>query len=256
MLKSGAAAERFLKRVSIALRYGATPGLPLASMYHAAAGPDRDDEGLRHAIAVTNRTMESGAAIEVSVIAGRLSLVHRDLMPALYVLVRRGRAPDDLDGLTLNARAAYRLVREHNETTAGRLRKQLGLAADGQTDPAYQALAELQQAGLVDRGPFEARASGVPYLSRDGYPYHLFHVVHGDLVKQAKKVSVVGAATEFLRRYLDPATFCHVSKMKSMFRQFLRTEEIDAALAALVAQGAVILAGKGRAGVAVTCRRN
>jgi hypothetical protein len=44
MLKSGAAAGRFLERVGIALRYGATPGLPLASMYHAAAGPDRDDE--------------------------------------------------------------------------------------------------------------------------------------------------------------------------------------------------------------------
>jgi hypothetical protein len=200
--------------------------------------------------------MESGAAIEVNVIAKRLCLVHRDLMPALCGLVRRGRAPDDLEDLTLNARAAYRVVREHTETTAGRLRKQLGLPTGGKADPAYEILGELQRALLVDRGPFEARGSGVPYLSKDGYPYHLFHVVHGDLVNQAKKVNLTGAATEFLRRYLDATTFCHVRKMESMFHQFLRSEEIDAALAALVEQLAVMLAGKGRARVAVSRRGN
>src|SRR5581483_8869451 len=149
-----------------------------------AAGPDRDDDALRHAIALTNHLMESRVAIEVNVIAERLCLVHRELVPSLYVLVRRGRAPDDLEGLTLNARAAYRVIRECGETTAGRLRKQLGLPTSVKADPAYEILAELQRALLVDRGPFEARAAGVPYLSKDGYPYRLVHVAHPDLVNQ------------------------------------------------------------------------
>ena len=113
-------------------------------------------------------------------------------------------------------------------------------------DPAYEILAELQRALLVDRGPFEARAAGVPYLSKDGYPYRLVHLAHPDLVNQAKKLTEIRAAATFLQRYLDGATFCHVRKMESMFKQCLHADEIDAAITMLARKGALTLAGNGR----------
>ena len=58
---------------------------------------------------------------------------------------------------------------------AGDLRKKMGIKSGLQEDPAYQALSELQQHLLVDRGPFIMRERGVPYLSKEGYPYHFFH---------------------------------------------------------------------------------
>ncbi|HEY3886115.1 MAG TPA: hypothetical protein VGL62_12945 [Vicinamibacterales bacterium] len=61
-LRTGNDAIRFLRRVGVALRYGAGAGVPLASMYHAAAGPDRDHAALVHAIEVTNHVLQTAMA--------------------------------------------------------------------------------------------------------------------------------------------------------------------------------------------------
>lgn len=253
MLRTGADAAKFLRRVGVALRYGAGSGLPLASMYHAASGPDRDEAALIHAIEVTNRVIETAAGIEVNVIADRLCLVDRAVAPHLYTLVRRGRPVDDLSGLTLHAREAYKLLREHKEVTRGLVRDRLGVPATPTHDPGFIALDELQRDMLVDRGPFEVRRKGVPYLSKDGYPFHFFHVVHGDLAKAAGR-SVDAAAVAFLRAYLSGAMFCKIAKMTTMFRRFLRAEEIDHALASLTHGGSVELSGRGTARVAIWSR--
>ena len=63
-------------------------------------------------------------------VAGRVAVVHRRVMPALYVLVRRGRKLDDLSGLTLNAQTALALLRTRREVSAGDVRQRLGLPAD------------------------------------------------------------------------------------------------------------------------------
>jgi len=64
-----AQASRFLRSVSIALRYWSTKGIPLASMYQACTGNNSEkDEGQRRAIEFTNGLLESFQAIEVNMI--------------------------------------------------------------------------------------------------------------------------------------------------------------------------------------------
>ena len=238
-------AAQFLARVAVALRYGPTKGLPLASLYRALAGPQPDKQALAAGIALTNRLLGEARAIEVHVIADRVALIDRSLFPALYVLVRRGRALDDLDGLSVDARGALALVRERREVSAGDVRKHLGLRPDPRHDPAYAALGELERLLLVDRGPFEVPKTGIPYLSREGYPYHLLHEAHPELVADAARRSVAAAADEILQAYLDGAVFARVRKLGSLFKAFLAPAEIDAALQRLAGKGTVAM---GKAG--------
>jgi hypothetical protein len=232
-------AAQFLARVGIALRYGPTSGLPLASLYRALAGPHPDQAALAAAIALTNRLLGEARAIEVHVIAGRVTLVDRSHLPALYVLVRRGRALDDLGGLSAEARGALSLLRERREASAGEVRKHLGLRPDPRHDAAYAALGELERVLLVDRGPFEVPKSGIPYLSREGYPYHLLHEAHPELVAEAARMSVTAAADEILQTYLAGAVFARVRTLARLFKAFLAPPEIDAALRRLAGKGTV-----------------
>jgi hypothetical protein len=102
----------------------------------------------------------------VHVIAERVTLVHRSLIPPLYALVRRGRPLEDLSGLGVASRATLTLLRERKEVTAGDVRKHLGLPLDARQDPAYAALAGLERLLLVDRGPFEVPKKGIPLFGR------------------------------------------------------------------------------------------
>ena len=251
-IRSPADAERFLSRVGIALRYGPARGLPLASLYLAFAGPEADKPALTRAIELTNGLLGDVHAIEVHVIAERVALVHRALMPSLYALVRRGRSPDEGSGLGVGARAALILLEEQGEVTAGEVRRRLGARFDARHDPAYEALAELTRRLLVDRGPFRIPRSGIPYLSREGYPYHFFHEAHPDLTRAAARLSPTAAACEFLGAYLRAAVFAPVGKLATLFKVFLSPAEIDAALQRLVREGRVEIRGAGRATLAVS----
>src|SRR2546426_7832310 len=84
-IQTEADAVQFMKSVKFALRYNATPSLPLASMY-AAAGNQR------RAIELTNALLAREEVVETNVIADRLMLVHRDIVPALFALRTRFRA--------------------------------------------------------------------------------------------------------------------------------------------------------------------
>jgi hypothetical protein len=243
--------ERFLRRVGIALRYGKTAGLPLASLYDVL-GARADKASMRRAIALTNRLLGEAHAIEVHVIAERVALVHRSLVPALYALVRRGRELDDLQGLSAHGRTALSLLRQRTQVTAGDVRQRLGLRFDARQDPAYGALWELARRLLVDRGPFEIPKAGIPYLSTEGYPYHLFHEAHPELVKAAQRISVASAAEKFLDAYLHGAAFARVAKLTSLFRAFLSPAEIETALAQLSRKGKITLAGIGPRAIAIT----
>jgi hypothetical protein len=230
-------AGRFLSRVGVALRYGATKGLPLASLYQALAGTQPDKATLTRCISLINRLLGESQAIEVVVIAERVTLVHRSLMPPLYALVRRGRLLDDLSGLSVHARTALALLREAKEVTAGEVRRRLGLAFDERRDPAYAALGELQRLLLVDRGPFTIPKSGIPYLGKEGYPYHFLHEAHQDLIAASAGYSILEAAEEFLEAYLRGAVFARSRKLASLFKAFLSAAEIDQALAGLAQNG-------------------
>jgi hypothetical protein len=207
---------------------------------------------MTRALTLTNHLIGTAQAIEVHVIADRVSLVHRALMPALYALVRRGRDLLDLAGLSLYARDAFTLLRQRGEVTAGDVRRHLGLRASSRDDPVHAALAELEGLLLVDRGPFEIPRSGIPYLSRTGYPYHLFHEAHPDLVRDAARLSLAQAADTFLLGYLDGAVFAATRKLASMFRAFLPPREIEAALERLARKQAIAVHEVGRTALAIS----
>lgn len=230
-LKTPKDAERFLEHAGIALRYAATKGLPLASVRSAVGAESK--AALAASIELTNHLLASGIGVEVNVVADRLALVHRSLLPVLHVLVRRGRPVDDLDGLSMIARSAHALLRQQHQISAGDLRRHLGLKTDVRHDPAYEALAELQRALLVGRGPFEVTNSAIPYLSQEGYPYHLLHERHPTLLREARALSVERATDLWLARYLAEAPAVAPRKLASMFRRFLGADEITRALARL-----------------------
>jgi hypothetical protein len=231
---SPAAAERYLEQVGIALRYGANDRVPLASLQRAFAGDEPSKPAAARATELTNHLLGAKVGVEVHVIASRVAVVHRRVMPALYTLVRRGRPIDDLSGLSLNAQTALALLRQRKEVSAGDVRHRLGLPADPRNDPAYAALGELMRILLVDRGPFEIPKKGIHYLPPEGYPYHLFHEAHADLVTASKKLTAAKAADAFLGAYLDGASLEPALRtLTAMFKLFLTKPEIEASLARL-----------------------
>ncbi len=246
------AAERFLGRVGVALRYGPTRTLPLASLYSVLGGVTKHPPSLARCIGLTNQLLGEGHGIEVHVLADRVTVVHRSLVPALYALVRRGRAVEDLGGLSSDARIALALLRERREVTAGEVRQRLGVRFDARHDRAYAALGELARLMLVDRGPFEVPERGVPYLSTEGYPYHLFHEVHADLAAASRRYSRDEAAQTLLSGYLQGAVFARVPKLATMFKRLVSPEELQSALHRLAEERRVRVVGSARNLVAVS----
>ena len=266
-IATAAEAKKFLKSVGLALRYGATEGLPLASVYAAVQGAgaestgktkessgriEEDRELLRRAIELTNGLMAYREGVEVNVIADRLVLVHRDLAPAVYFLRRRGKRVDDLGDLSIEARRAFNFLRQKLIATAGEVRSHLRLERGERNDPALEVLSELQREMLLDRGPSDVPKTGIPYLSREGYPYRVFHEVHRDLVAKSAKLTVKSAADLIVGRYLKSAIYASPRKLASMFKLILTPEEIDQSLQRLSAKKAIMFERLGRNEVAVS----
>ena len=257
--KNVKSAKQFLKKVGIALRYWRTEKIPMASLYQAALGSPENppkikdvsgmnlrEESQRLAIELTNYLLASHQGIEVNMIANRITLVHRDLVPSLYVLVRHHRLPNDLRGISKEAKKVFEFIEQTKETTAGHVRKFLRMPAnDLNDDPAYNALAELQRNFLIDRGPFVMRKVGIPYLSKEGYPYHCFHQAHTDLIRAATRISPKQAAVNFIYGYLKGAVFAVDKKLISMFSNFISSVEIDEAIDLMTKQNKIsLLRGK------------
>lgn len=203
-------AVQFLKKVKFALRYNSTPALPLDSMYAAA----RDQ---RVAIELTNALLARDEAIETNLIADRLVLVHRDVFPIVYALRVRFRAGE----LSDYAQKAYQLIRDDGSASVGDVRRFLGVDGMKRPDPADIALGDLQREVLVDRGPSSVPKKGIPYLSKEGYPYRVFEKAHPEIVKQAKKLKVEAALEKLLEvtRELPPR------KVAAMFKLCLSEQE-------------------------------
>lgn len=196
-------AIEFMKRVKFALRYNATPSLPLASMYAAV----RDK---RLAIELTNTLLARKEVVETNLIADRLVLVHRDVVPALYALRAKLRAAK----LSDDAARALKLIKDEGTASVGEVRRFLGAEGMTRPDPADLAVAELQREMLVDRGPSTVPKNGIPYLSKEGFPYRIFEKAHPDLVKAAKKINAHDAL-EIIRDAAGPIS---PKKFASMFK--------------------------------------
>jgi hypothetical protein len=202
-------AIELMKRAKFVLRYNSTPTLPLTSMY--AAVSDK-----RRAIELTNALLASKEVVETNVVANRLVLVHRDIVPALYALRVRLRPAN----LSEHAQRAFDLIEEEGSATAGDVRRLLGVRGTKRPDAADRALAELQRDFLVDRGPSSVPKKGIPYLSQEGFPYRVFEKAHPDLVQVAKKMRP-DDAVQILR---DAAGAIPSKKLASMFKLVIGTQ--------------------------------
>ena|SRR5438034_248078 len=202
-IQTEADAVQFMKSVKFALRYNATPSLPLASLYAAARDQCR-------AIELTNALLRRGEVVETNLIADRLVLVHRDVVPALYALRVRHRAPK----LSENAQRAFKLIEEDGTASVGGIRRFLGAEGLKRPDPADLAVGELMREMLIDRGPSSVPKTGIPYLSKEGYPYRIFEKAHPDVVKAAKKISVEDAITAIVAAFPDTPS----KKLAAMFK--------------------------------------
>jgi hypothetical protein len=201
-IQNEADAVKFMKRVKFALRYNSTPSLPLPSMFEAA-------HDKRIAIELTNALLATKEVVETNVIADRLVLVHRDVVPALYML-RTRRVPN----LSQNAARAFELIQENGTATVGDVRRFLGVEGLKRPDPADIAVGDLQREMLIDRGPSSVPKKGIPYLSKEGFPYRVFAKAHPDLIKAAKKLS----SEEALQIIRDAVGAIPPRKFASMFR--------------------------------------
>jgi len=205
----------FMKTVKFALRYNSTPTLPLASMY-AAAGDQR------LAIELTNALLARDEIVETNVIADRLVLVHRSVVTALYALRVRFRSK----ALSDFAQRAFQFIRNEGSASAGDVRRYLGVDGMKRPDPGDLSLAELMRDMLIDRGPFTVPGKGIPYLSKEGYPYRIFETAHADLVKASKKLKPEQA----IRILLDAAGQIPAKKFASMFKLCFTREEIASSM--------------------------
>ena len=203
LIETEAEAVRFMKSVKFALRYNAMVDLPLSSVYAAARNQ-------RRAIELTNALLASGEVIETNVIANRLVLAHRDIVPALYALRVRYRAAR----LSENAERAFKLIQEDGSASVGDIRRFLEMEGIKRPDPADLAVAELMRELLVDRGPASVPKTGIPYLSKEGYPYRVFEKAHPELVEAAKKVKVEDAVKTIVAAFPN----VHPKKIASMFK--------------------------------------
>ncbi len=216
-------AVQFVRSVGFALRYNATPSLPLAAMFRAAAEK-------RHAIELANRLLARAEVIETNVIAERLVLVHRDLVPAVYALRVRNQSAR----LSPEAQRALDFIGREGQATSGQVRRYLRIAGRKRPDPADLALAELQREMLIDRGPSSVPKKGIPYLSPEGFPYHLFAKAHRDIVRAAGKLNIEEAVCVVIEAYLRAAVFVTPRRLASMFRLLFSEAEMNSAIVALV----------------------
>jgi hypothetical protein len=201
-------AAAFMKSVKFALRYGS--GRPLPSLYAEAA----DQRG---AIELTNALLARDVVIETNVIGDRLVLAHRDVVPALWKLRTRFRSE-----LTPDAARAFELLQEQVGVNAGDVRRLLGVRTAKRPDRADAALAELMREMHVDRGPSSVPKKGIPYLSKEGFPYRVFERAHADLVAAAGKLTIERAVETVVAplRHLPRRT------LASLLRACVRSEEL------------------------------
>ena len=206
-LASKVEAERFMRSVGFALRYNATSSLPLAAMYKAAGDT-------RRAIELTNALLASGDVIETNLIADRLILIHRDIVPAVFALRGKLRPAKQSE----DAARVLALILKEGRATSGEVRRFLGVAGQKRPDRGDIALGELQRDLRIDRGPSSVPKKGIPYLSPEGFPYRIFDTAHPEIVRAAAKLSQTAAAELVIETYLRAALFVTPGKLSSMFR--------------------------------------
>jgi len=183
----------------------------------AARGIYAEAPDQRTAIELTNALLASGDGVETNLIAGRLVIAYRDIVPALYTLRVRFRAPK----LSPDAVLALRLISETEGVTSGAVRRLLG-GGTKRPDRADVALAELMRELLIDRGPSSVPKAGIPYLSKEGFPYRVFAAAHPELIERAGQLTIPRA----IARVIEPFRGVPHRKLASLLKLVASKDEL------------------------------
>jgi hypothetical protein len=73
---------------------------------------------------------------------------------------------------------------------------------------------DLQRELLIDRGPSTVPTNGIPYLSKEGFPYRVFDQAHPELVQLAKTMN----AQDAFETILDATSEFPPRKTATMFK--------------------------------------
>ena len=117
------------------------------------------------------------------------------------------------EAITFIRRVKFAL--RYNSTPALPLASMYAAAQDQRRpDPADVALGDLQREILIDRGPSTVPRNGIPYLSKEGFPYRVFDKAHPELVKLAKKMKIEAA----FKTILEATSAIRPRKTATMFK--------------------------------------
>ncbi len=138
-----------------------------------------------------------GDVIETNVIANRLVLIHRDIVPAVFALRSRLRPAKQ----SADAERVLRLIEKEVRATSGDIRRFLSIAGQKRPDRGDIALGELQRDLRIDRGPSSVPKKGIPYLSPEGFPYRAFGTAHADITRLGECDPVDNGWSEPIREF-------------------------------------------------------
>jgi len=97
-------------------------------------------------------------------------------------------------------------------------------------------------------------AEDIPYLAKEGYPYHLFEEAHLEPAKEGEEIKADQARNQWLVAFLKSRGECSLRKMGSIFKVFLTKAEIESSVQELVsARKLKIQKGKATTNASVMC---
>jgi hypothetical protein len=250
-------ARAFVERVGFCFLWP-IKGIEMPSLFHAIAGQVRsvpnkhNDPDLSKCWGWKDRALGRQWWYYGKLLRRKATLVSLDLLPAFYACSENYGSLDDYvqeyraGTMTAEAKSVYEALLEQGPLDTVRLRRESRMAAESAKSRFDRALVELQ-VGLkvLPIGVAEAGAW------RYAFVYELVQRHYPDLPLQARQVQLGQARQMLVRRYMENVIVAERSMIERVFHVLRWTKrQVDAALAALVAEGVVSVHGPSGTGAA------
>jgi hypothetical protein len=243
-------ARAFVDRVGFCFLWP-IKGIEMPSLFHAIAGRVRsvpskhNDPDLNKCWGWKDRALGRRWWYYGKLLRRNATLVSLDLLPAFYALSDNYGSLDDYleeyraGTLTAEAKRIYEALLEQGPLDTVRLRRESHMAAEGAKSRFERALVELQ-VGLKVLPVGVAEAGAWRYA----FVYELVQRHYPDLPRRARQISRGEARRTLVRRYLENVIVAERRMLDRVFHVLRWTRrELDATLAALVAEGLIVVRG-------------
>jgi len=239
-------ARAFVDRVGFCFLWP-IKGIEMPSLFHAIAGRVRrvpnqhNDPDLSKSWSWKDRALGKRWWYYGKLLRRKATLVSHDLLPAFYACSENYGSLDDYmeeyraGTMTAEARRIYEALLEQGPLDTVRLRREAHLAAEGAKSRFERALVELQVGfKVLPVGVAEAGAW------RYAFVYELLQRHYPELPERARAISRSQARRTLIRRYVENVAVAERAMIDRVFHVLRWTKrEVDATLAALVAEGAL-----------------